>query len=233
MRVIDEKRVPQIGEVCALKIKDIRMLDIRLAVDVADPIYSSISEENLEKNAEIYEKAYKTTIEQDLDGEKIDKSDYGMTYEVWTKNIDKNETEAITFVKYLGSGMFLDLIGENLLMADITEYSTRDYKEGDIYSKKEARKAEEAYVDFIMKDNTSRGFLKNRTLYTRVCLVFEYETAELCTIDASIVRKFMSQDMRALRECMDLLHKQASYYINKQIDLLPKQDQYFLNKENN
>lgn len=232
MRVIDEKRVPQVGEVCALKIKDIKMLDIRPAVDVADPIYSSISEENLEKNAEMYEKAYKLTTEQDLDGEKINKSDYGMTYEVWTKNIDKNETEAITFVKYLGSGMFLDLIGENLLMADITEYSARDYKEGDTYSKKEARKAEDAYVDFIMKDNTSRGFMKNRDLYTRVCLIIEYETAELYTIDGLLIRKFMTQDMHALRECMDLLHKQASYYINKQIDLLPRQDQYLLHKEN-
>ena len=241
MLVVEEKGCPRIGEVYALDVRD--LMRINITPSVCGENINRVSKKNLEENGKRYGEQYREIMVDFNHVEKIEdleSNDTGRSYCLSPSKISNNNENLITFVKYLGNGIFLDLITDKMIRAYISDPHDEN---GKLYEADQD--ADSLYVDeFIYSATNSRDITEDKAFYMATPLVFnvsdgvllnnpdEKEKARLYTIDDEIIRRFSKQDPKYLRKYLKDLHKDSVENLKRQIDLLFLQDEYLAYAEN-
>ena len=241
MLVVDEKGCPRIGEVYALDVRD--LMQVNITPSVYGEYINEVSKDSLEENGKVYGNHFGNflTTYDFIDSVKdINNSDYNdRSYCLFPKKIKGNNEKLYVPVKYLGNGIFLDLITKKMIRSYI--FSAYD-ENGKLYEQDQF--AESLYVDeYIYSAKNSRDIDENKAFYMATPLVFnfngrvfdnpfEIETARLFIIDDDMSKTISKQDMGYLKDYLRKLYKSSTDNLKNQIDLLFMQDEYLAYAEN-
>ena len=232
MRLIeDEKRLPNIGEICILKIKNIKKLDITTGIDgeITPNSIDGINKDNMEKKAELYETDYLFEFDDINELSELNECDSTGSYRLVFNDIKDNNTDLETFVEYLGDGCFRDVLSGVLFKSVCEEYTDGMANE---YSCEESSIICETYFDDVLKGTTSRDLVENREYFTKVPLIIDLSSACLENVNADGIRRIMEQNRWKEISYICGLNIKAKKDLNRQIDLLFKMDEYLAYAEN-
>ena len=164
MFVVNGDKRPVAGDVYALDVRDIMQYSITPTVDGED-INKRISLDTLEENGELYKKQYaeEMTYEGTTSLRELKMNDPIGCYCLFTEKIEGNDTKLITFVKYLGKGLFLDLTIDKIIRANIPESSEEVGRES----------AECLYYDYVFGAVNTPTINVNKEYYTSTPLVID------------------------------------------------------------
>ena len=232
MRLIeDEKRIPNVGEICVLKLNNIKKLDITTGIDgeITPNSLDGLSKENLKRKAELYGVDYLLEFDGIDELSELDECDSIGSYRLVFNDIEGNNTDLETFVEYLGDGIFRDVLSGVLFKSFCEEYTDGMANE---YSCEESSIICETYFDDVLKGTTSRDLIDNREYFTKVPLIIDLSSACLENVNADGIRRIMEQNRWKEISYICGLNIKAKKDLNRQIDLLFKMDEYLAYAEN-
>ena len=131
------------------------------------------------------------------------KNDYIVFFVSDTDTSISSEDE-ITFIKYIGNGMFMDLVSDQLLMTDICnedDFGTADLEMMDAKSRDELTKMQQFWTSINAPENKSE-FSEGFSIFMQNPLAINIEDAPFMSINAEITKKFASQSLEQLHSKM-------------------------------
>lgn len=126
-------------------------------------------------------------------------SDIVNFYPNWKSGISSDEE--ITFVKYIGNGMFMDLVSDQLLMTEIfdaDDFGTDELHAMDKSSIDEIVRMADFWNSIYNPKNKSQ-FSDSFSIFMQNPLVINIEVAPFMSINAENTKKFASQSLEQLR----------------------------------
>lgn len=112
--------------------------------------------------------------------------------------------DEITFVKYIGNGMFMDLVSEQLLITEVIlgdDFGTDEYKAMDNASHDEIEKMRNFWLSIDTPEDKSE-FSNSFSIFAKNPLVIDIAAAPFVSINVEITKKFASQSLEQLRAKM-------------------------------
>ena len=112
--------------------------------------------------------------------------------------------DEITFIKYIGNGMFMDLVSDQLLITDIfneDDFGYDEYKRMDAKSQDELTKMQQFWTSIQNPKNKSE-FSESFSIFMQNPLVINIYDAPFMSINAENAKKFASQSLEQLRSKM-------------------------------
>ena len=112
--------------------------------------------------------------------------------------------DEITFIKYIGNGMFMDLVSDQLLITDIfneDDFWYDEYKRMDAKSQDELTKMQQFWTSIQNPKNKSE-FSESFSIFMQNPLVINIYDAPFMSINAENAKKFASQSLEQLRSKM-------------------------------
>ena len=110
----------------------------------------------------------------------------------------------ITFIKYIGNGMFMDLVSDQLLMTEIyneDDFGTDELHMMDVKSQDELTKMQQFWTSIQHPKNKSE-FSESFSIFIQNPLAINIADAPFMSINAENAKKFASQSLEQLRSKM-------------------------------
>ena len=110
----------------------------------------------------------------------------------------------ITFIKYIGNGMFMDLVSDQLLMTEIyneDDFGTAELHMMDVKSQDELTKMQQ-FWNSIKKKKNELEFSESFSIFIENPLTINISNAPFMSINAENAKKFASQSLEQLRSKM-------------------------------
>ena len=175
--IMDERRTPQIGETCAIKLKNI----------------------------------YPVSLE--YDPEHI-MSDDEVSFMPNEKYGGISSDDEITFVKYVGNGMFIDLVSDQLLLTvafNADDFGTDVLHSMDKNSQGEFDKIENLWNSLFLPKNKDE-FKDRISTFINNPLALDIADTSFMTINSENAKKFASQSLQELKT--KLINEKAKAQLN-------------------
>ena len=118
------------------------------------------------------------------------------------KNLSSDEE--ITFVKYIGNGLFMDLISDQLLTTEVfnaDDFGTDELHAMDKTSQDEMAKMED-FWDSIQNPKNRTEFSDSFSIFMQNPLAINIADAPFMSINSEITKKFASQSLEQVRSKM-------------------------------
>lgn len=163
--IYDEKRTVGVGEVCAIRLKNIH------------PVYLALLDKNRNDDIVNFFSNVRTGISSE---------------------------DEITFIKYIGNGMFMDLVSDQLLMTEVyneDDIGTDELHMMDVKSQDELTKMQQFWVSIQNPKNQSE-FNESFSIFMQNPLTINISEEPFMSINAENVKKFASQSLEQLRSKM-------------------------------
>lgn len=112
--------------------------------------------------------------------------------------------DEITFIKYIGNGMFMDLVSDQLLMTEIfneDDFGTDELFMMDVKSQEELTKMQQFWTSIQNPKNKSE-FSESFSIFMQNPLAINIAEAPFISINAENAKKFASQSLEQLRTKM-------------------------------
>lgn len=151
----DEKRFVNVGEVCAIKLKDIHPTTFVLQEELGDDIVNFYGTEGISMSNDV------------------------------------------TFIKYLGSGFFMDLVSDQLFMTEIfneDDIGTDQFQRLDAANQNEITKAKQSWIS-IQNPKNLEEFKESIRAFATNPLVVSITEAPFISINSEVTKKFASQSL--------------------------------------
>ena len=110
----------------------------------------------------------------------------------------------ITFIKYIGNGMFMDLVSDQLLMTEIyneDDFGTAELHMMDVKSQDEMTKMQQ-FWNSIHNPKNELEFSESFSIFIENPLTINISNAPFMSINAENAKKFASQSLEQLRSKM-------------------------------
>lgn len=110
----------------------------------------------------------------------------------------------ITFIKYIGNGMFMDLVSDQLLMTEIyneDDFGTAEFHMMDVKSQDELTKMQQ-FWNSIHNPKNELEFSESFSIFIENPLTINISDAPFMSINAENAKKFASQSLEQLRSKM-------------------------------
>jgi hypothetical protein len=130
--------------------------------------------------------------------------------------------DEITFIKYVGNGMFMDLVSDQLLMTRIfneDDFGTDDFHMMDVKSQQELIKMQQFWTT-IQNPKSKSDFSESFSIFIQNPLAINIAEAPFMSINAENAKKFASQSLEQVRS------KLMSAKARAQQDLKQKYSEY-------
>lgn len=110
----------------------------------------------------------------------------------------------ITFVKYIGNGMFMDLVSDQLLISEVfnaDDFGTDEFLAMDKVSQDELEKMED-FWNSVQNPKTKLEFSDSFSVFMQNPLVINIEETPFMSINSENAKKFASQSLEQLKTKM-------------------------------
>ncbi len=157
--IYDEKRFVNVGEVCAIELKNIKPASLTLNYDYGDDIVNFYTNGNVSSDNDI------------------------------------------TFIKYLGNGLFMDLVSDQLFITEIfneDDFGTDELNLLNNENIEELTKMQE-FWNSIQNPTNIEEFEKSISIFMSNPLCIDIEEAPFMSINSDVAQKFASQSLEQLK----------------------------------
>lgn len=120
------------------------------------------------------------------------------------KRTSVSSEDEIIFIKYIGNGMFMDLVSDQLLITEIydeDDFGTDELHMMDVKSQEELTKMKQFWTTIQNPKNKSE-FSKSFSIFIQNPLAINIEEAPFMSINSENAKKFASQSLEQLRSKM-------------------------------
>lgn len=185
--IIDERRAVRIGEVCAVKLKDIHAACISV-----DEVYKN--------------------------------------FHFFGTGVKASEGEEVTLLKYLGNGLFMDLVSEQLITGLLI--NSDDFG-GDIYDSMSDESKNEyesmaRHWDSLDDTTTKEAYEYNYSVFLNSPLCIDIYDDILLSVDPDITKKFALQPIEEIRNKILTAKTAGQQYLQQQHEQYKELfDEYF------
>ena len=141
--------------------------------------------------------------------------------------------EEITFIKYLGNGMFMDLVSDQLFLTDIfnaDDFGTAEFHAMDEKSKDETIKMEEFWHS-IQNPTNKTDFSNSFNIFINNPLLIDISQSPFMTINSEIAKKFASQSLEEIKSMIMTAKIKAQQGLKEQYTQYESQLINYLNIE--
>lgn len=143
---------------------------------------------------------YLTLVDSKMDGVYDD-----INFYVKEENGISSDDE-ITFVKYIGNGMFMDLVSDQLLISEVfnaDDFGTDEFHAMDKVSQDELEKMED-FWNSVQNPKTKLEFSDSFSVFMQnpLAIKIDISTAPFMSINSEITKKFASQSLEQLKTKM-------------------------------
>lgn len=147
------------------------------------------------------------------------------------ENSKISNSNEITFIKYLGNGMFMDLVSEQLILAELfsaNDFGGYEFDAMDEKSKNEARKMAD-FWDSIQNPTNKIDFLKSLNIFFNNPLIIDVSLAPFITINSEVAKKFASQSLEEIKSMIMTTKIKAQQELKEQYTQYENQILNYLN----
>lgn len=147
------------------------------------------------------------------------------------KNSKISNSDEITFIKYLGNGIFMDLVSDQLILAKLfnaDDFGSDEFYAMDEKSRNEAIKMTNFWCS-IQNPTNKIDFSKSLNIFFNNPLTIDVSLAPFITINSEVAKKFASQSLEEIKSMIMTTKIKAQQELKEQYTQYENQILNYLN----